>query len=216
MRNRITGHNGETRRTMIEGKDFLYLGTLPSPRCVLISSESRFHTEKERLSLYLSALEASLADFEIITIARHGGMLSVIRGAEDGNGRLHAVTSDRIEFMEQMFPERAAMVVATGGSIMAPEVEGGEDDAIEAALSFSSVVITTGRGRLMTAALDRGIDVAVLRSSLSSEHGREAARDGAPVIDTFSSFLMLPSLYAYHSDAGRYGFGSERFDIMRM
>ena len=40
--------------------------------------------------------------------------------------------------------------------------------------------------------------------------------DGAPVIDTFSSFLTLPSLYAYRTADGRYGFGSERFDIMRL
>lgn len=202
--------------TVIEERNFLYRGTLPSSRCVLISSESRFHSDQERLSLYLSALEASLSGLEVMTIARKGGMFSIIKGVEDGGGRLHAIAAASMDHVLKRFPERVAMVLGTGGSIIAPEDVEGEDLSIEAALSFSSVLITTGRGRLMTSALDRGIDVAVLRSSLSSEAGREAARDGAPVIDTFSSFLTLPSLYAYRTADGRYGFGSERFDIMRL
>ena len=210
-------HDMDAMSTVIGERRFLYHGTLPRARCVLISSEARFHSEQERLSLYLSALEAALAGCEVMTIARRGGMFSIIKGVEDGQGRLHSVSSSSMELVERRFSERALMVLGTGGSLMAAEDDGaGEDAAIEAALSFSSVLITTGRGRLMTSALDHGIDVAVLRSSLSSEAGREAARDGAPVIDTFSSFMSLPSLYAYRSADGRYGFGSERFDIMRL
>ena len=198
-----------------DGEGYVFCGTLPRRPSVLITSDAPFHSFQERRDLYVSALEASLSGFDVVTVARRGGMLSVMRGCTDSCGRLHLVSVSTMREMKTRFRRQTETAVGSGGSVIAPE-DGGETEAAEAAVSLCCAVITTGRGRIMTLALDRGREVALLRSSLSSQAGRDAAAEGCPVIDTFSSFLALPSVYAYPSEHGQYGFGPERFDIMRL
>ena len=77
---------------MIGSHPVLYFGNLPEARNVLIASFSH-SGECVYSELYVSALEASLMGYGIITEADHGGMSSVLRGAEDGNGKLFLVSA---------------------------------------------------------------------------------------------------------------------------
>ena len=172
---------------------------------------------EERRAIYISALEAALSGFGIVTLALSGGLFSLIKGAEDGGGRIHIVTAEGLDDYRRKREERMRRVLLTGGSVISPFRHGyGKDEAIEVSLSLSSALITTGCGRLMQSALDNGIDTAILRPSLARSAARKAAEQGAPVIDTFSSFLAFPSRIAYPDENGEYRFGTERFGIISL
>ena len=70
---------------------------------------------------------------------------------------------------------------------------------------FSDKIIFAGPvpSYLADAALDRGMDIAVLKDFLCYESTRRLAKDGAAVIDTFSSWLEYPEHIAYEEmDSG--------------
>ena len=202
---------------IIDGIPVYYRGSLPSEPAVLIATDREFLSYDERLALYLSALEASLSGYSVITIARRGGLSSVLRGVEDGKGRLHAVSEEGLRVMEEKRLRKLRRIMLLGGSaISSGLMEGNREAAVETALSLSLCLITTGRSCILTRALDRGLDAAVIRSSLSRKEGRRAAGEGCPVIDTFSSFSAFPKCIAYHDEAGPYGFGTERFGILEL
>ena len=72
-------------------------------------------------------------------------------------------------------------------------------------LSLSDKIIFAGPvpSYLADAALDRGMDIAVLKDFLCYESTRRLAKDGAAVIDTFSSWLEYPEHIAYEEmDSG--------------
>ena len=203
------------KETNVSGLDLCYMGSLPSGPSILIGTTARYLMHEERRAIYISALEAALSGFEIVTLALSGGLFSLIKGAEDGGGRIHIVTAEGLDDYRKKHEERMRRALLTGGSVIAPFRHGyGKDEAIEASLSLSSALITTGCGRLMQGALDNGIDTAILRSSLARSAARKAAEQGAPVIDTFSSFLAFPSCISYPDEDGDYRFGTERFGII--
>ena len=201
----------------IEGIDVAYRGMLPAERHIMITADHRTLLYRERRALYISALEASLSGFGVITLAICGGLYSVIKGVEDGGGKLFAVSVESLRAFEELRRDRIRRILLTGGGVIAPGEGGSErEKALEIALSLSSAVITTGMCETMRRALDRGLDCAVLRSSLSRKSARDAVLEGSPAIDSFSSFLLLPRVIAYHDDGGIYRFGDERFGILRL
>lgn len=201
------------QRASIAGSSVIYLGQFPEEKALMISSERCYLLPMERRALYLSALEASLSGFDIVTLALRGGLYSVLKGAEDGGGRVHAVSSEDLAVLERERMGKIQRILLTGGSLIVPD---DPQAAAAIAVSLSSALISTGNGCVMSCALDSGLDCAVLRSSLARRSGRKAASEGAPVIDTFSSFLALPPAIAYPDVDGLYRFGDERFGIMRL
>ncbi len=207
----------EMRKSSIEGISFAYRGTLPSGKGVMLASQRLSLSHDERKALYLSALEASLSGFDIITIGMRGGLYSVLKGAEDGGGRLHLVSCERMDVLEKRRKERVIRTLLTGGSVIsADDGSRARERAAEIAISFSSAIVTTELGTVAGNALDRGLECSILRSSLYMDDARHAACEGAPVVDTFSSFLAFPKCIAYQCDSGIYGFGRERFGILRL
>ena len=65
----------------------LYYGTLPSHGLLLSSLGA--DTRGTGRELYISALEAALSGVEIISYASGKGKLSVLCGAEEGEGRIY-------------------------------------------------------------------------------------------------------------------------------
>lgn len=78
--------------SLIDGIPVLYMGNLPYEKNVLLASFSSSATRQHE-EMYISALEASLMGYDVLTEADTYGMTSVIQGAEDGGGRVHLVSA---------------------------------------------------------------------------------------------------------------------------
>ena len=205
---------------LIDSVPVFYRGVLPERKGVLLIS---FVSSKTVLAdMYVSALEASLSGEEVVSIADRGGMLSVIKGTEDGEGRLHMVLSEGLRNYEREHGWKLRRILLTGGSVISPVLHGSDIRSSRSiALSLSSSLITASSGSyprsddLLLSALDAGLDVAVLRSSLTEEAMRMIVREGCPAVSSFSGSVALPKAIAYPSMHGSYGFHGSRFDIMR-
>ena len=64
-----------------------------------------------------AALEAALSGFEIVTLALSGGLFSLIKGAEDGGGRIHIVTAEGLDDYRKKHEERMRQS-ATGSNVV--------------------------------------------------------------------------------------------------
>ena len=84
---------------IIDSIPVFYRGVLPKDKCVLLVSF--LSSERVLCDMYVSALEAALSGIDIVSIGDRGGMLSVIRGAEDGEGRMHMVISEGMRSYEK-------------------------------------------------------------------------------------------------------------------
>ena len=205
----------------IGGIPVFYREILPESEGVLIVSS--VHSEAVIRDIYVSALEAASSGMDVISIGDRGGMLSAIKGAEDGGGRMHMVISEGMRSYELNHGWKLRRILLTGGSVIAPLLWGRDEAAARAiALFLSSHMITAASGRYLRRndailqALDDGIDVFILRSSLTEEAMREIVREGCPVVDSYSSSQELPKVIAYPSEKGCYGFHGARFGIMRL
>ena len=208
-------------RSMAGPIPFFYRGELPSSKGVLIVSF--MSTGSVIRDIYASSLEAAASGVDIISIGDRGGMLSVIKGAEDGNGRVHMVVSEGMRSYEERHGWKLRRILLTGGSVISPLLWGRDEMAARSiAISFSSSIIAAAGGRRLQPshaiiqALDEGVDVSILRSSLTEEAMRSLAYEGCPVVDSYSSSVMLPRVIAYPLENGGYGFHGSRFGIMRM
>lgn len=192
-------------------------GNPPISKCIMVSSMRINLSYEEREAMYLTSLEAVLSGYDVATFALKGGMYSVLRGVEDGGGKLHLVSVEGLSILENRRRAKLNRVLLTGGSVLSPEIDGCSfDGALKIALSISDALITTESGCLFRIFVDNGRDVALLRASLFNDSTRLAASDGCPIITTFSSFLEFPHAIAYKAENGRYGFGERRFDILTM
>ena len=196
-------------------------GVLPEAKGVLIVSF--VSTERIIRDIYASALEAALSGVDIISIGDRGGMLSVIQGAEDGGGRVHMVISEGMRSYEREYGWKLRRILLSGGSVISPLLWGRNEEAAKCiALSISSSMVAAAGGKRLKSshaiiqALDAGLDVSILRSSLTEESMRTIAREGCPVVCSYSSSIALPRAIAYPSEDGSYGFHGSRFGIMRM
>ena len=75
-----------------KGIPFLYEGNLPLRDTVLLSSFALSSRESSK-ELYISALEAALMNLEVVVYGERKGLSAVLKGVEDGKGRVHAVFS---------------------------------------------------------------------------------------------------------------------------
>ena len=202
---------------VISGRPVLWHGTLPQQDAVLLASFS-FLSEETATAFYVSALEASLDGFGIVSEADGIGMSSVLRGAEDGEGRFHLVTAEGISVYRRNHPERMRRVLLTGGSIIATTASGYDARGARELASYlsSSAIAALGRyhsdAEPVISMADSGKDAAILRASLETAPGRKLAKEGCPVTDSFSSFRSQPEHIVYQSPAGRWSFGGKRYD----
>lgn len=222
MREEIEKAEDDGIRTgLISSIPVFYRGELPETKGVLLLSSVT--TERVIRDMYVSALEAAISGEEIISIGDNGGMLSVIRGAEDGDGRIHMVISEGMRDYERKHGWKLRKILLTGGSIISPCLTGRSGpESREIALALSSSMIAAASGNrlrsihLIPSALDMGLDVSVLRSSLTEKAMRNIVMEGCPVVDTYSSSVRFPRAIAYLHSSGSYGFRGSVFDIMRM
>lgn len=82
-------------------------------------------------------------------------------------------------------------------------------------LSLSKAVVVAGVAdmRLASAALDNGIDVFLLRSSLVYESNRDLAFSGCPVVSSLSDALPTPKCICYRTRSGGLRIGGSRYGV---
>lgn len=203
---------------MIGSHPVLYFGNLPDERNVLIASFSN-SGECVYSELYVSALEASLMGYGIITEADHGGMSSVLRGAEDGNGKLFLVSALGIATYREKYREKMIRIMLTGGAVLSTTLDGYDRRGareLSAYLASEALIAVGGdKGRddsIVQMFLDSGKDAAIVRSSLTSPAGRSLFLSGCPVVSSFSAALESPSVIVYESEGGRFSFMGKEYD----
>ena len=199
----------------------LFIGNLPDEKGILITSlgPADIHGVKE---MYVSSLEAALEGRAIIVFAECYGPMSVLKGAEDGNGRLYSIVTDPQVVLKCRYSPVIRRILLSGGGIIMPLVPPKRKGAmyLSSFLSEEALVLVGGEyipdySPVITM-LDMGKDVSILRSSLSSRAGRRLAGEGCPVMSSYSSLPGRGKFIVYHSESGRYGFLGENYDALRL
>ena len=206
-------------RLVYEGKGFVYRGALPSCDAVLFASYGR--NSSASCAMYQSALEAAASGYDGVNIAENSGNRSVLKGYEDGGGRLYVVTALSMDEYERRFPDILRRIMLTGGGLIAPSLtSGNRDKAYEIALSFSSMLMVSSSAgflpQIVSRAIDSGLDVYMLRASLADKAMRRLFREGCPSVQSFSSIFPYPDAIAYEdNEDGCYNFLSKGYSIVR-
>lgn len=203
-----------------KGIPFLYEGNLPLRDTVLLSSFALSSRESSK-ELYISALEAALMNLEVVVYGERKGLSAVLKGVEDGKGRVHAVFSSGLSYVKEKDMETVRRVLLTGGSIISSSaLSSSRQEARWLLPSLSSVSVSVVGGMAISsshpliAMLDEGKDIAILRSSLKSRAGRLLATEGCPVVDSFSSFASGEKCIVYKVKNGRFSFLGEQYDFL--
>ncbi len=203
--------------TVIDGVPVLFYGNLPSSPSVLISSFS-ISSEATARELYISALEASLDGYQVVSEAYDEGSYSVLRGTEDGGGHLHLVLSSPLSFFRTRHNARMRRILHSGGSVMSTALPSARDAAIwlSSRLSDAAVAAVGCSETPLRLMADEGKDTAILRSSLATLPGRRLAAEGCPVVDSFSAFRFQPSSIVHPDPSGPWSFLGVRYGRMRL
>ncbi|HIV98187.1 MAG TPA: hypothetical protein IAB12_00165 [Candidatus Ornithospirochaeta avicola] len=101
-------------------------------------------------------------------------------------------------------------VLLSGGAYIFPQFAENDNGKRKRMCSFFSSSISSAilflnyaDYTLASAALDEGRPIAVMRESLVRASARSLVYQGCPVVESFSSFLCLPSCYAVALENGR-------------
>ncbi len=181
---------------------------------IFFSSE----VEKRYLkSVIKTAVEASLHGYDIITNGIYSARRSICYPVLRSGRRISVVLNPRLENFSLSLEDR--FVLLSGGSFISftDERKYSKELLLRSnirMLDLSERIIFAGRAypNLAREALDKGMDVAVLRDFLYEEDNRALVREGAACIDTFSSWLTLPSFIAYEQIKE----GKESLKILRI
>ena len=211
-----------TGSAIANGLPFLYKGMLPESEALLLASFSAFSTEAER-ELYISAFEASLNGFEIIAFGERNGVYAVVKGVEDGGGRMSLIVSEGLSWFSSRNTSLLRRVLLTGGAVIAPNAISKNREAaryLSYILSHAALAVLGGNGlsekHPVRMLLDEGKEIALLRSSLQSRAGRLLVSEGCPLADSFASWYGLTRYYVYRTQYGRYDFKGEKYDSTRL
>ncbi len=212
----------ETETADYRGITVRYIGSLPGEKTVFFAY-GRGGSREERRSVYISALEALSSGYSIIytpslylswaveKAARDTVMSSIFAFCPEG---LESV-KDRV-ISDSLITGGGAVSIVENDAVFSYEAMLGKDYL--ASSMCSALVMCSFRGRriphFVDTALSEGKSLCVLRTGLSYPPLRELVREGAEVVDSFSSFLSSPSVFVYPSENGIYGIEDERFDIM--
>ena len=203
----------EVHRTTLMGKKAEQMGQMPEGKAAVLLASDGFVTEETASAMYLSALEASLAGRSVVTVAKHRGMASVIKGTEAGGGTLHIFTPSSFKEYFNKARDYVHAALSSGGSVTSlPDLE----TCWSAAFGCSSLFLTSvmGRSRVLEEAAGSGVETALLRPSLAFRGARQYAKDGCPVVDSYSSLFLFPEAIAYEKADGPYAFRDKYYDIL--
>ncbi len=168
-------------------------------------------------ALYVSALEAALSGYEVISIAEKGGSSSIIAACLDAESPLHLFIASGIkEFMES-YPQQLRRIMLSGGSIISAGLCSGDADAARDGLLSSgqiAVAVASAENPLIQSAIDMNLDLYILRASLTSAYMKRLYREGCPVISSFSAIQERPGCIVYQEDGGPYGFLGKEFSAV--
>ena len=167
----------EKKKGIYAGMPYSYYGTpmKESEKTVIFYFCGRSEQWQEK-AVIKSAVEAVRHGYTIISNGLYRARRALNMPVLKTEGRIRVVLYPSLD--EYSIRGEELYVLLSGGSF----------------LSFSY---------LADAALDRGMDIAVLKDFLCYESTRRLAKDGAAVIDTFSSWLEYPEHIAYEEmDSG--------------
>lgn len=197
------------------GRRAEYMGSLPGDRDSVLLASDGYVSEGAARAMFLSALEAAASGRSVVTVALGRGMSSVIRGTEAAGGKLHIFAPGSFSGYYSLSPDYVHASLSSGGSVAALP---GKELCWKAALSFSSLFLTTvtGRSQALEEALDEGVGTCLLRPCLEWKGARRYVEEGCPVADSYSSLFSLPDALAYERADGEYGFLGSFFSIIKL
>ena len=94
-------------------------------------------------------------------------------------------------------------VILSGGAYIFPQFAKRMCSFFSSSISSAILFLNYADYALASGALDDGRPVAVMRESLVKASARSLVYQGCPVVESFSSFLSLPSCYAVALENGR-------------
>lgn len=207
---------------IISGIPVLFYGNLPKRDAILIASYAKRQDESAR-ELYVSSFEASLEGFEIVAYGELGAIEAVLRGAEDGAGRIHLISSIGLSRFRTMNRSLCMRILLTGGSIISSAAVGSSRNEARylcTVLSRYALAVIGARylplQHPLLQMLDEGKEIAILLTSLASKAGRDIAFSGCPVASSFSAVYSDSRYIVYPSPHGRFSFLGFRYDFMRL
>lgn len=192
----------EIKCGMTDGYTYSYLGNKPEEgRNIIFFFGSRIDT-RYYPNVIKSAVEAVRHGYDIVTNGRYKARRALSFPVLAAEGRMHVVFSPSLSNVRISLEEQ--YVLLSGGSFISftdSKTDDGEsliENSVKM-LSFSDKIIFIGRAvpYLAREALDRGMEIALLRDFLYDRDTRRLALEGASVIDTFSSWLTEPRHIAY-------------------
>lgn len=193
----------EKRKGSYKGLDYYYYGSSleEERRNIIFYFGSRIDL-RYYPSVIKSAVEAVSHGYDIITNGRYRARRALSIPVLSYSGRLFVVISPSLDSFSYTSQEKLVLLTGGGFISFSDDEEDGMDlflTSSEKLLTLSDKIIFIGKAvpRLASLALDRGMDVAVLRDFLYERETRELAMEGAAVIDTFSSWLEWPEHIAY-------------------
>lgn len=213
----------EAKEKELEGFKIHYFGSLPKRRSVFISASNN-NSPINRASLYASAFEAALLGFDVIYMPYLGRSEPIENGVLDGEGRFHLVLPKGLHAISW---RKISKAIIYGGSVLSGSLDREFSIAeVKRAKSIASLIsdaVVVGEsvkdasfGSYLSDALDRGKDVAILKSSLSGAYLKSLVKDGCPAISLFSDFVINPHSFLYPCGKSRYSQDGFCFDIMRV
>ncbi len=199
----------EKKKGIYAGMPYSYYGTpmKESEKTVIFYFCGRSEKWQEK-AVIKSAVEAVRHGYTIISNGIYRARRALNMPVLKTEGRIRVVLYPSLD--EYRIRGEELYVLLSGGSFLSFSESSDFDysdfkNCSIKMLSLSDKIIFAGPvpSYLADAALDRGMDIAVLKDFLCYESTRRLAKDGAAVIDTFSSWLEYPEHIAYEEmDSG--------------
>ena len=207
---------------------FPFAGECPAPVFMGVGESVRSHIvlaggpfpEKEMMRTISDfASEASLNGFALTVRSVFGSERAVIEGVLRTDGRVRVVLTSGLDVFMRSYGNLLSRILISGGEVLSPFEPGvrptPESKAFtDSLVAFTGDMIAFGMSKrernCAVETLDRGGDVFLHRSALSSVYGRRLAAEGAPVIDSFTAYMtqkdIAPEGYLFRDAEGRLSF----------
>lgn len=207
---------------IVEGLSLSYYGKIPE-KGIFVSFSSHTSNLGARL-IYATALEIAMNGYDGIYIPGSHTATIFEKGILHGGGSLFPVLPFSLRSASRRLLSNA---MVSNGGIFSMFSDPFSIDNLDKAKTIASLLSRAtivaeedARYRMMFnyigAALSHGSELAILKSALISPFARSLARDGAPVVDSFSAFLQYPRYIAYPNAQGVYGVDDMCFDIISL
>ena len=194
-------------KASLEGVDYYYYGSpiIKKRKRIIFYFSGKIEKRFEK-SIIKSAVEASAHGFDILANGCYRARKALNLPLMYLGGRMDVVIYPSLDNFRLDDSERT--ILLSSGSFLSFTDESAYSlksfmESSAKMLSFADKLIFIGKVQpyLATEALDRGLDVAVLKDFLYEESVRRFVSEGAAAIDTFSSWLSYPKYMAYEEYA---------------